>query len=627
MFCLLFFVPTKAKNSLDGLKINLITEKVAKEQINTLQKVGESYVTSHPDSALFYYNRAIKHCIAHNFDEECATILNKKAIVLIKQGNQEAQEVLNTAKKIYTQLGDTLGVASIEKNLGNYYYYQKNYDKALKQYLLAYEIYSKLEDKATLSKLLNNIAILYRYDKEYTRASEIYQQSLQLKKELKDSVGMGKTLMNLGSLQMYTKQKTLFYNYFQQAQGIFNNLKNKALTASYHLAFGQGLLEFNELSAAKLSLEKAFAYYQKHPHLHQYEVSLNLLGNIFMKTKDFKKAAELYEMGLSLNRKNTRKVMIEAHLKSLSSAKFELKEYKAAYLLLEEAYLLQDSIKTENRLAIFEEMQTKFDVRQKDATLKIQQLEIAKQKQSTRIFMLICGLMGLFILSGFYVFAQKNKHHQLLAAKNTIIEKALKEKDLLVKEIHHRVKNNLQFISSLLSLQSRHLIDKNAISALKESRNRVNSMSLLHHNLYQKNQLTNVNMKVYLEQLVASNLQSYILESSKLQIKLGIAAILLDVDKAISIGLIINELINNSFKHAFPNQDNGTLAIGFEQLNQNYIIEVKDNGKGMIHQTDHIAKSSSFGLKLIQLLVKKLNAKWQLSGQNGTHILIQVPVN
>ena len=612
---------------MEGLKIKSASKEVGWDQMNTLKKLGESYTISHPDSALFYYNRALAQCIAHNFQEDRATILNKKAIILIKQGNQQALGELNTAKEIYIQLSDTLGIASIEKNLGNYYYYQKNYDRALKQYLLAYELYTKLKDQAILSKLLNNIAILYRYDEKYDRASDIYQQSLQLKKELRDSVGMGKTLMNLGSLQIYTKRKTLFHTYFQQAQHIFDNLNNKGLTASYHLAFGQGLLEFNELPAAKLSLEKAFVYYQQHPHLHQYEVSLNLLGNIFMKVKDFKRAAELYELGLSLNRKNTRKVMIEAHLKSLSSAKFELKEYRAAYLLLEEAYHLQDSIKTKNRLAIFEEMQTKFDVRQKDATLKIQQLEIAKQKQFTRAFMLICGLLSLFILSGLYAFFQKNKHHQLLAAKNVIIEKSLIEKDLLVKEIHHRVKNNLQFISSLLSLQSRHLVDKNAISVLQESRNRVNSMSLLHHNLYQKNQLTNVNMKVYLEQLVASNLQSYTLDTNKLQLKLSIDAILLGVDKAISIGLIINELINNVFKHAFPNQGNGMLSIGFEQLNQHYLIEVKDNGKGMIQKTDNVASPSSFGLKLIQLLVKKLNAKWELSGQNGTHVIIEVPIS
>ena len=627
LLLILFSIPINAQNYIDSLKRQLVTPSTEKDQINTLQKIGNAYLSSNTDSALIYYNLALEKCKNFKSYKPKAQILNEKAIILIKLGNQQALDLLNSAKEIYVQLNDTLGLASVEKNIGNYYYYQKSFDKTLKQYLLVYDMYSKLEDKTHLGKLLNNMAIVYRHDKKYDRALDIYKQALALKAEKKDSISMGRTLMNMGSLQVYLKRKDAFHKYLQQAQSIFQNANNKALIAACQLSFGQGLIEFNEFPAAKLYLEKAFSYYQKHQQLHQYEITLNLLGRIFMNTKDFKKAAELYEMALSNNRQNTRKVILETHVRSLGKAKFELKEYKAAYLLLEEAYLLSDSIEAKNRLTIKEEMQTKFDVRQKNATLKIQQLKIAKQKQSTQVFMLICGLLSLFLVSSFYAFFQKNKHNKLLATKNSIIENALNEKDLLVKEIHHRVKNNLQFISSLLSLQSRHLVDKNAISALQESRNRVNSMSLLHHNLYQKNQLTNVNMKVYLEQLVTSNLQSYNVENNKLQVQLGIDAILLDVDKAISIGLIINELINNVFKHAFPNKANGIVSIGFEQLDKNYLIEVKDNGKGMKHPAENEDNTSTFGLKLIKLLIKKLNAKWKLSGQSGTHFLIEVPVN
>lgn len=623
----LFFITgnVSAQSNIDSLLQRLKTETGSANQITLLQQIGDRYSTKQPDTAIVFYNQAIQKCNSRDLLAIKAGLLNKKGKILTKKGDDNAISIFSNAKECYTELGDTLGIAQAEKSKGIAYFYQKKFDESLTHYGIALTLYEKIGNPANQAKVLNNIAVLYRMDEKYDRAIDIYQQSLVLKEDLKDSIGIGTTLMNLGSLYVDAEEKALFEAHIEKASTIFKAKKNKALTAKCNLAYGRGLLQFEDWAAAKIYLQEAFTYYQDQPHNHYYEVTLNQLGRIAMHEKDFERAISLFETGLAQNRKNGRRVMIEAHLRSLSLAKFELKEYQSAYLYLEEAYALQDSNRMEKRDILTQELQTKFDVQQKDAALKIKNLELAEQRKSKKTFMLICGLLSLLLLNGLYTIFQKNKHNKLLSAKHQLLETAFSEKDLLVKEIHHRVKNNLQFISSLLSLQSRHITDKNAIAALESSQNRVQSMSLLHRNLYQKDHLASVNMKVYLEQLILTNLQAYGVATSNIEVKKDIAPIVLDIDRAVPIGLIINELVNNIFKHAFPNQSNGVVFVGFQQKEEKLIVTVKDNGKGVSMSTSTTLANKSFGLKLINLLVKKLNATWKMSGNNGTSVLLEVP--
>ena len=137
--------------------------------------------------------------------------------------------------------------------------------------------------------------------------------------------------------------------------------------------------------------------------------------------------------------------------------------------------------------------------------------------------------------------------------QNTIVFEALKEKDFLLREIHHRVKNNLQVISSLLSLQARQIGDKNIQKAINEGRSRVRSMALIHQNLYQNENLTGVSVERYLSNLLSELFDTYKVDSDKITLHFNIQDIDLDVDTMVPFGLILNELISNCLKHAFPN--------------------------------------------------------------------------
>ncbi len=223
--------------------------------------------------------------------------------------------------------------------------------------------------------------------------------------------------------------------------------------------------------------------------------------------------------------------------------------------------------------------------------------------------------LGLVLLStlilGMYRLYKKTQ------TQNNIISKTLNEKDNLLKEIHHRVKNNLQVISALLTLQSSHLKDTQAKMALQEGQDRVQSMALIHKDLYQHDNLKGVNTKEYLEQLTANLVQSYKL-NNEVELNMLIEEIILDVDTMIPLGLLINELISNSLKHAYDQMENGELSIALKEENEKLYLNVKDNGKGV--SPEKMAKNASFGYSLIQSFAKKLNAELEFTNDNGTNV-------
>lgn len=184
---------------------------------------------------------------------------------------------------------------------------------------------------------------------------------------------------------------------------------------------------------------------------------------------------------------------------------------------------------------------------------------------------------------------------------------SLKEKEVLLKEIHHRVKNNLQIISSLLSLQSSYLTDQASQEIFIESQNRIKSMSLIHEKLYQTSDLSSINLGDYVEELINYLIVTYDNRSTFLIYELSSDDIILHIDTAIPLGIIFNELITNSIKHAFNNKMEGKINISINKDSSNIIkIKYSDDGTGMKDDID-IYKTKTLGLSLIVNLVEQLN--------------------
>jgi two-component sensor histidine kinase/PAS domain-containing protein len=221
--------------------------------------------------------------------------------------------------------------------------------------------------------------------------------------------------------------------------------------------------------------------------------------------------------------------------------------------------------------------------------------------------------------------AQKEIAERTLAEEK--IREALSEKEILLKEVHHRVKNNLQVISSLLNLQAAEVSDDETIKALMESQNRVRSMALIHEKLYQSNDLARIDFAGYLESLISSLSQTYRIDSDKIRLKVNAENIGLNIDTAIPCGLIVNELVSNSLKYAFPSGKPGTIEVSCKQSKNNRCtLLVSDNGIGLPIRFE-IDKSPSLGLKLVTSLVKQIGGSLVVDRKNGTQIKIEFIVS
>lgn len=197
---------------------------------------------------------------------------------------------------------------------------------------------------------------------------------------------------------------------------------------------------------------------------------------------------------------------------------------------------------------------------------------------------------------------------------------SLREKEALVKEVHHRVKNNLQIISSLLSLQANFVKEKGAREKFRESRERVRSMALIHEMLYLSKKISEVNFAEYIETLANSLFATYNISNKKIALKLNIDITdkFFDIDTAIPCGLIVNEIISNSFKYAFLKKKNGIISIQMKNTEpKNYCLFIEDNGHGFPKKVN--LNSATFGLQLINTLAEQIKGEIQFeTGKNGT---------
>jgi two-component sensor histidine kinase len=241
----------------------------------------------------------------------------------------------------------------------------------------------------------------------------------------------------------------------------------------------------------------------------------------------------------------------------------------------------------------------------------------AREHKKERI--MILGGLALTVLSGSIIFYL----YRMQRSKNRLIEKQKDELQTLMKEIHHRVKNNLQVISSLLDLQSRAITNTQASEAIKEGRNRVLSMALIHQNLYGDNNIKRISIRSYIINLSNGLIDSYNIEKGRIAIDTDIDDLNLDVDTVIPIGLILNELVSNALKHAFEGRKNGNIHITLKESDELLHLHVKDNGIGFPGDPNQVF-SSSFGMKLIRAFAVKLKAKMDLYNDDGACIAMHI---
>jgi len=240
---------------------------------------------------------------------------------------------------------------------------------------------------------------------------------------------------------------------------------------------------------------------------------------------------------------------------------------------------------------------------------------------------IIYGMVAFLLLALFFYTWNKtlrkqirirNKAEKELRLSLDLINEKNIEKDTLLKEVHHRVKNNLQIVYSMLNMQSRQVDNKSARKVLAEGKSRVMAMALIHKVLYESENLNQVNITDYLNSLLQNISSIYTNEDKNIEVHIKAKDILLNLDLAIPLGLILSELLTNSYKHAFINKDSGNIIISIVKKNGLYYFEYKDNGIGI--DSVNIESYKSLGMRLVNRLASQINAEAKLKSNNGIEV-------
>lgn len=622
------------------------------------------------DSALFYHAKAMNIFERNNMEAEYGEVYNKIGLVYYYTADYpRAIEYLNKSEQAFRKSKDTVNLSRILNNLGlifdsrgDYLQSEQYFVEAMKldlNFRNIYEQSSKRYDQEpggeasfvkrrllqkrlhelkgvdqglpslTLVSKLFEIANLYDLLTENEKAREYFLKSEIIYKELGESLLLADCYRKLAKVASDFGNKDEARDYFLKSHEIY--LKN-----GYLIQLDYTFSELAKIERSGGDFDKAIEYLNASVNLndslgHRLSlIRLNIeLGEIYLEASNgvmaVEKANYAYELASQLEIKKLKRdaahLLFQAHSGSgqFEKALFFLEESTRLNQLINDALAHREIAKLQIEYET-EEKQKEIDQLNRISSLDASVLGLQRQL----ITLLSGGLLTILILLVFVsnrlgrirslksnVEDQKNQ----IGEQNKRLEKKAREREILIGEIHHRVKNNLQIISSLLRLQQRGIEDVNARKAIFEGQNRVQSMSLLHQRLYQQGNHESVELKQYAEDIFDHLLRVHHLGESEVDRVNFCEEIELDVDTAVTFGLIVNEIFSNIFKHAYQSGKKLIVKCEGARVSNEVLIKISDNGPGF--DLGFVRSRAHFGLNLMKMLVAELGGTVQFSNGAG----------
>ena len=375
--------------------------------------------------------------------------------------------------------------------------------------------------------------------------------------------------------------------------------------------------------AALLYLKKAIDFNVQHNNSRSLSFNYCYIAHVYDKMGDGQRSLVYALKTLAIAQQlRTPERLVNAYGQLSESYKY-LGRYDSAFYYNTRYNALSDSLANLDKTRQIADMQAKYETVKKES--EIQSLNIEKAQlvgirdaRDRQILLLAAGLVALFLIAGLLFWLYRR-----VEAQKKIITRQSKQLETMMKELHHRVKNNLQIVTSLLNLQSYRLNDAEAIAAIRQSRQRVHAMSLIHQRLYQTDVSAFVNIKQYLTDLSESLLSSYGFNPTGFDLRVSGQEDLLDVDKALLLGLIVNEIVTNALKYAYEDIPNPALHIDYAGQGEHSVLSIVTNGNDWDdakwrQESSPFGNEGSFGRKLVTTLCGQLKATQELTVGNGT---------
>lgn len=562
------------------------------------------------------FQRALPLFERANYKEGIAAVnvglaLTYKRMADAKKITAFSQQALHYAKQglaLNQQLGNVGTIANAYNIVGIIQRDLKAFEEARQAYRAGLELLERAKiNNITLATLYGNLAQLSIIpDQQYDQAIIYLNKALALNREANRKANIEHNLRNLCEAYRQKKQYEQAIKYVEEA-----------LQFSYKLNDPHRL--FNTLASAYKAHRDAGNFQQALRYLEQgktIEDSLGRADNVQQITRlqaefDNKRAHDL--------------ATIEAEKEEqIAGIRARLALQNAHSLALVAADKDRDLLRIQTQADIAKarsvaEIRARLTTRQKEADIRqlqdknqLQQRQLAGLALSVGLFVLLSGLLSW--------------QYRRIRQNRTQIQHQAEQLRMLMRELHHRVKNNLAIVSGLLELQSNRLADESAKRAFREGQQRVQAMSILHQRLYQTEAVTTIDMGDYVTSLIESLMGAYGYTSETLQVDVSVEKQEIDVDLAIPFGLILNELLTNAFKYALPTTSKPRLSVGLHHQSDGITLRVADNGPGLDMASWH-RPGGSFGKRLIAALSDQIGGIISVENHNGTQFLIRIPAN
>ena len=616
---------------IDSLFQVLRTSKQDTNKVLLLYDLSREFFNSDIDRAEKYSNRALFLSERLGYKKGIAMSYNNLGIInYYKAAYNVALTYHDRSLEIMSEIANRKGMAGSFNNKGAVYTQQGEYALAIEQYLNSIRILEEVDDKEGVGKSYNNIGLVYYLQGNYDQAEDYYSKALEILKEFNNQAVIADILNNLGiiSFEKGKYEESLEYH-FKSLDGRVGTGNQRGMATSY--------TNIGDVYAAKEMIEKAMEYQKKALEIQEE------LGDRKGMLSSIQGLARV--QSLSGNSDQALKYMKDVI--AISSEIGAKKELRDAYNEISEIYIRQgdfekalnyktryaqmkDTLFSEQTKEIATNLETKFENEHKTKEIEILKREnqIQELQLGRNRILIISFTVGLVLaLISVILYARTNRDRKkafdLLQKQNESIKKQKEEKEVLLKEIHHRVKNNLQVINSLIRLQCAYTDDQEALDLFDECQNRIISMALIHEKMYEAHDLSNINIEEYISELSQNLLRSYRL-NKHLELDIDVSVKTLTLDTLIPLGLLLNELISNSLKHAFTDQNEaGVITVKLDlEPSGKFILEIGDNGIGL--PKDFTFNSAhTLGMELVVTLSSQLDGTIERIDKPGSHFRIE----
>jgi two-component sensor histidine kinase len=571
-------------------------QKADTASINSLNRKAAGYLQVSLDSVNFFALQARAMAKEINYQQGIAeSYLNSCLYNRMKGNTSVALEEGLQGLAFFEKSGDKKGIAKASVQIAQVYketagarLVDEYLAKGIEYANQASRIYESLGDSMELPTSLNVAGIIFRDRGKiqgqsyfYDSAFNCYVRGIEIiKRSGRDNFAIARLYNNIS--QIYIEHKKDYATALKYCLlAVDYNIQHNNLNSLTH-----NYINIAEIYGRMEQHDKALVYAKKATEISLQLNSPTRLANAY---------GQLY--------------VVYKHMGRFDSA--------LRYYIISDR--IGDSFANLNKTQQIAEMQTRFETVKKES--EIERLGTVNVIKNRQIRYLVGGLVLFGLLAGAMIWLYRRVNHQ----KHLITHQS-QQMEVMMKELHHRVKNNLQIVSSLLSLQTYRMKDEESIAAIRESQQRVQAMSFIHQRLYKTDELTTVNVREYITDLTESLLASYGYDRGQFDLQITVENEMLDVDKALPIGLIVNEIVTNAFKYAYQNVKQPSLHITCTEKGNDINLTIKDNGTGL---DEKIWKQSggSFGKQLVTTLCRQLRAKQSLEVNNGTRFQFVIPKN